>query len=301
MSVVTAVLDGAPFVAEAIRSVVHQSFEDWEMLVVDDGSTDETAEIVLRLATADPRISLLQHQDRRNHGRSAARNLALRTAMAPYVSFLDADDIYLPFKLEQQVALLDAHPRAGMVYGKHLYWHSPGVAVGPGEDYASPLGVPPNQLYEPPALLRLLLRDEDTHAANCSVMIRRDVCEAVGGFDEGVELYEDTMWLARVLHSHPVFVSGDCTSVYRLHPDSSCRRAEAAGVFDSYGPNAAERAYLEWLEQYLDEVGEQDAGVRTALSHRLDVYRRPRLHAARAQASAGLRRARRAVGVALGR
>lgn len=301
VSVVTAVLNGAPFLAEAIQSVVQQSLPDWELLIVDDGSTDETAEIVARHAAADPRIRLLQHADLRNHGRSAARNLALRAATASYVAFLDADDIYLPFKLEQQAGLLDAHPSAGMVYGKHLYWHSPGVAVGPGEDYASPLGVPPNRLYEPPVLLRLLLRDEDTHAANCSVLVRRDVCQAVGGFDEGVELYEDTMWLARVLRSYPIFVSGDCTSVYRLHPDSSCRRAEEAGVFDSYGPNVAELAYLEWLERYLDEVGERDDGVRRALAQRLDVYRRPRLHAARRFASAGLRRARRTVGVALGR
>jgi glycosyltransferase involved in cell wall biosynthesis len=299
--VVTAVFNGAPFVAEAIQSVLQQSLRDWELLIADDGSTDETAEIVARHAATDPRIALLHHEDRRNHGRSAARNLALRAASAPYVAFLDADDLYLPFKLEQQVSLLDAHPRAGMVYGKHLYWHSPGVAVGPGEDYASPLGVPPNRLYEPPTLLRLLLRDEDTHAANCSVLVRRDVCDAVGGFDEGVELYEDTMWLARVLRSHPVFVSGDCTSVYRLHPDSSSRRAEEAGVFDSYGPNAAELAYLEWLERYLDEVGERDGGVRATLAHRLDVYRRPRLHAVRTRLSSGARRARRTVGVAVGR
>src|SRR3712207_4416157 len=147
ISVVTAVLNGACFLDDAVQSVLRQTCSDWQLLIVDDGSTDGTHDIASRHAAADARIKVLQHQGSRNRGRSASRNLGISRASGAYVAFLDADDLFLPFKLEQQAAILDANPGAGLVYGKFLYWHDPGLRGAPPEDYTSPLGIPPGRVY----------------------------------------------------------------------------------------------------------------------------------------------------------
>src|SRR5215467_12913811 len=96
------VLNGERFIGEAIASVVAQSFADWELLVVDDGSSDGTIPIVEDVARSDPRIRLLHHPDRGNHGMSATRNVGIAAAQGEFIGFLDADDVWLPEKLEQQ-------------------------------------------------------------------------------------------------------------------------------------------------------------------------------------------------------
>src|SRR4051794_7920706 len=92
------------YVGESIRSVVGQTFTDWELLVVDDGSTDRTAEVVRGFAVADPRIRYLR---RENGGQAAARNSGIRDGSAPVVAFIDADDLWLPEKLARQLAVME--------------------------------------------------------------------------------------------------------------------------------------------------------------------------------------------------
>jgi glycosyltransferase involved in cell wall biosynthesis len=99
------------FLPGALESVFAQTFAEYELLVVDDGSTDETSQV---LAGYGDRIRVVRQQ---NGGRSAARNTAVREARAPLISFLDSDDRWLPSKLERQVPVLEARPRVGMVHG----------------------------------------------------------------------------------------------------------------------------------------------------------------------------------------
>lgn len=104
VSIVTPAFEAERFIAETIASVQTQSFGDWELLVVDDASRDRTADVVTALASADPRIRLLRQA--RNGGPARARNRALAEARGRYVAFLDSDDLWLPEKLERQLALM---------------------------------------------------------------------------------------------------------------------------------------------------------------------------------------------------
>ena len=110
VSVITAAHDAAAYLPAAIQSVLAQTFGDWEMIVVDDGSTDSTAAIA---AGCGERVTLIRQEQA---GVSAARNAALRHAHGEYVAVLDADDAWLPAKLERQVAELDAHAGCGLCY-----------------------------------------------------------------------------------------------------------------------------------------------------------------------------------------
>jgi glycosyltransferase involved in cell wall biosynthesis len=120
VSAVTIVRDGERFLEKAIDSVLRQTYRNLELVVVDDGSTDRSAEIAARFVRADPdRVRLVRHADGSSRGMSAARTLGVEAARGELFGFLDADDIWLPDKLAEQVAVLDAHPAAGMVYSPH--------------------------------------------------------------------------------------------------------------------------------------------------------------------------------------
>src|SRR5262249_52989515 len=106
-------LDEDKFIRDAIESVFAQSYVSWELFLIDDGSADGSTVIARRFAEQhSDKVRYLEHEGHRNLGMSASRNLGLRHAEGSYVSFLDADDVWLPSKLEEQVAIMNSQPRA---------------------------------------------------------------------------------------------------------------------------------------------------------------------------------------------
>jgi glycosyltransferase involved in cell wall biosynthesis len=285
VSIVIPFLNAGRFLEEAVASVVAQHDQRWELLLVDDGSTDCSTAIARRHAADDPvRVRYLDHAQHRNHGKSTSRNLGIRAAHGAYVTFLDADDVFLPEKLAHQSAILDDHPEVGMVYGRTEYWISwDAAAAGRAgaygrrpRDFMSRLGVQAPAVIAPPALLTLFLRDPGTVPPICSILVRRSVLDEVGGFDETIQhLFEDQVLLAKLFSTVPAVVDDACGERYRQHPDSSCARAIAAGEYHPWRPNPARRAYLEWLAAYVAERGITDRALRAALGRELAIYRRP--------------------------
>jgi teichuronic acid biosynthesis glycosyltransferase TuaG len=127
VSIITPAYNAERFIGETIRSVQAQDYDDWEMLIVDDGSSDNTCAIVRDLATSDSRIRLMVAHE---HGRPwAARNLALIQARSRYVAFLDSEDIWLPHKLSTQMACMKEH-KAGLVYSAYEIIDENGDVLG---------------------------------------------------------------------------------------------------------------------------------------------------------------------------
>lgn len=106
VSVVMPVYNGEAFIAESIRSVIQQSYQNWELIVVDDASVDTSVDRVKALCSDDERIRLIQLE--RNSGAAFARNKAIERARGQYIAFLDSDDLWLPHKLERQLAFMQA-------------------------------------------------------------------------------------------------------------------------------------------------------------------------------------------------
>jgi glycosyltransferase involved in cell wall biosynthesis len=200
-SVIINFANAAPYLAEAIRSVYAQTFEDWDLVLVDDGSTDGSARIARSAADGDrERVRVVQHPDGANRGMSASRNLGATESSSPYLAWLDADDVWFRRKLEQQVAILDAHPRAALVYGRTEHWYSwTGQAGDQNRDYLSYLGVQPNTLVEPPELLTLALESRAPTPGPGEFLVRRESYERAGGFEEEWRsLFEDQVFLAKL-------------------------------------------------------------------------------------------------------
>jgi glycosyltransferase involved in cell wall biosynthesis len=272
VSVVIIFANAERFIGEAIESVFAQTYDTWELLLVDDGSTDGSRGRALGSAERYPdRVRYLEHEGRRNRGMSASRNLGLQEARGRYVGFLDADDVWFPNILEEQVALLEAHPDVAMLYGPLLWWYSwTGLPEDQGRDYIESLGVPQDRVIHPPRLVPRFLRNKA--AVPSGIMVRRQIAERVGGFeDEFRGEYEDQAFCAKICLTAPVFASGQCWYRYRQHPDSCVASGHQTGR-----THAARLAFLSWLARYLAEQNVRDRAVWRALELEFWRFRHPR-------------------------
>jgi glycosyltransferase involved in cell wall biosynthesis len=279
VSVVLIFLDAARFLEDAIESVLSQTYDDWELLLVDDGSSDGSTAIASRYVEKHPeRMRYLEHEGHANRGMSRSRNLGIREASGEYVAFLDADDMYLPPKLERQSRVLTDHPRAAMVYGATLHWYSwTGSSDDAARDHPRKLGIRPETLAEPPMLVIRFLRHEAWTPGTCGALLRRAVVEQVGGFDERFPgMFEDQAFFYKVCLHWPVYVEAGSWDLYRQHPDQWCERARLRGDWDSWSPNPAQREFLLWVRSYLRERGFDDAELWAALDEQLYPYEHPR-------------------------
>ncbi len=276
VSIITIFLNAEQFLVEAIESVLAQTYEQWELLLVDDGSTDGSTAIARRYAERCPdKVRYLEHAGHQNRGKSISRNLGIAQARGDYLALLDADDVFLPEKLEQQVAILNQHPRVGMVYGPTLYWYSwTGVPADSRRDVLGKLGVSSNTLHDPPALLTRFLIDGGMVPCTCGLLARRSVVTQVGGFDERIHsMYEDQVFIAKLCLAAPVFVIGRCEDRYRQHPDSTSSQALKTGEYHPTQPNPSRQAFLNWLADYVKTQNVADAALRRALDQALRPYR----------------------------
>ena len=276
VSIVTIFLDAERYLAEAIASVLGQTYDNWELLLVDDGSRDGSSRLAREWAAREPaRVRCLEHPGHANRGKSSSRNLGIEQARGAYVTFLDADDVFLPDKLERQVAILERHREAAMVYGRTLYW----FAGDGARDFMSKLGVRPDRVFHPPALLTLFLRDGGSVPCICSIVARCEVVRALGGFEERIQhLYEDQVLLAKLCLAAPVYVESGCRERYRQHAQSSSTVAIQTGAYDPLAPNPARAAFLSWLTEHLAAHPVADAALARALRRAWWPLHHPTLH-----------------------
>ena len=192
---------------EAIESVLSQEFTDYELIVVDDGSTDDTPEIL----EVYGRDIIVLHQS--NCGVSAARNRGIAASRGQLVAFLDSDDLWLPRKLTRQVDFFKANP-AALICQTQETWVRNGVRVNPRNRHHKFSGM----IFEPSLALCLV--------SPSAVMIRKTLFDRVGTFDESLPACEDyDLWL-RVSCRYPVFLLDEPLIIKRGgHPDQLSRVA----------------------------------------------------------------------------
>ncbi|MBW3597084.1 MAG: glycosyltransferase [Planctomycetes bacterium] len=185
VSVVLPVRNGAVSVAAAVASVRAQTFSDWELLVVDDGSRDETAAVVSAAAQRDRRIRLLRRPPR---GIAEALIFGCAAARGEFIARMDADDWMAPQRLELQSRFLKQHPQTGLVSCRVVYGGDPAVTPGYAEHVAWLNSL---DTAESIALRRFV----DSPVAHPSVMFRRSVMERLGGYRAGDFPEDYELWL----------------------------------------------------------------------------------------------------------
>jgi glycosyltransferase involved in cell wall biosynthesis len=275
VSIVTPCLNAAAFLGEAMESVLAQTYMNWEMIIVDDGSTDRSLTIAQDYAMRDPRrIRVLRHEGGGTRGKAVSRNHGIDHARGRFLTFLDADDVYLPGKLARQVSIAEAHPDVALVYGPTRYWYSWEDAAL--QDVVAPIGLAARTVHEPPSVLTAFLRDGGIVPCTCALLARLDVVRRLGAFDLSVaHLFEDQVLIAKLCLASRVYVDDGCFDLYRQHPGSTSALAVREGRYHPTRPNAARLEYLSWLEGYAADVGVEDTAFWAALDYALMPYRRP--------------------------
>lgn len=204
VTVVMPCYNAAPFVEEAVISVLGQSHLETELVVVDDGSTDNSTAIVEQLAMTNPGRVRLLHQ--KQQGPYVARNLGLAQASGEFVAFLDADDWWREDLLEKLHAALLTNSSAALAY---CGWQNTGLEGGRGEPY-----VPPN--YEQGDKAERFLQAASPwpiHAA----LVRRHAVDVIGGFQTYLPTCMDYDFWLRIGMSHPIILVPEVMAFYRHH------------------------------------------------------------------------------------
>ena len=215
VSVILPFYNESRLIRGAIESVRQQTFPAWELLLVDDGSTDESARVADECASEDERVIVLRHRGGENRGIAASRNLGLRHASGRFVAMLDADDRWTLDHLAHDVAILEARPSVGLVCGPSWYRYADG-----SPDRLHRITEDAPRAYRRGDFLQDLVRKRLTPPPPCAMTFNTAALRAVGGVPPGPSTHEDQRTLAAVSLRYAVYVTDAPTSYYTVRPDS---------------------------------------------------------------------------------
>ena len=211
VSVIMPVFNSQGFLEQAIHSILEQTHKNFELIIVDDGSKDESWDIATRLGKTDARIHLIQLG--KNQGISATCNTGLKIAKGKYIARMDADDVSLPDRLSRQVKFMEAHPDIGVLGGGMRYMAESGELLGIPPQFFGDLAIRWNLLFETPFF-------------HPTVILRKSLLDEYGlqydpSYSRGAEDYE--LW-SRLLPVTKGENLQDTVLYYRLHPNSNTHR-----------------------------------------------------------------------------
>ena len=211
VTVITPVYNGERFIRDAIESVLKQTYQDWQYIVIDDGSSDSTPDILRKFS--DPRIEIV-HQ--KNMGEAEARNTGLKHAKGDYIAFLDADDLYMPDALENLTKFLNGHPEYDSVYSDGYLIDEKGGSYGRINEFR-----PGN--YTGNILDFVVITNQIIVAVNCT-LTRKSVIEKIGArFDPNLVIGPDWDFWIQIASAGKFGYLDQKTCKYRVHQTNISR------------------------------------------------------------------------------
>ncbi|MEO7801421.1 MAG: glycosyltransferase family 2 protein [Ginsengibacter sp.] len=259
ISVITAFLNPGTWLNEAVESVIAQTCTNWELILVNDGSVQADSEIALQYAERFPnKIKYVEHPGRTNKGLPVSRNAGISKSSGEFIAVLDADDLWLPEKLQYQLDLFAQMPEVQMICEPAIFWYS--WADRNAKDELFLLGAPEG-VYQPPALMKLLY-PLGTGQPPCpsGMIIKKEALERCGGFQEnfsGVfQLYEDQAFFSKVYSAEVIYFSEKANNYYRKRENSMSSEAANESTYQK-----VRLYYAAWLRDYLSQSNQSDPGV----------------------------------------
>ena len=240
VTVVTPLYNYAEYVAHTIHSVLNQSLQSFEHILVDDGSTDSSADVV-RSFLSDSRITLIELG--KNHGFSAAKNVGIEAARAKFITTIDADDMLTRDSLQMRVDYLNEHPEMDVVHGRVYVCHGPG-------DFTEATSGLDEEPWHPRRMRQYVLdgTPPKNHWAAIhaqGVLCRREVYERVGLYDEEMRWKADReMWYRMLQYGARIGYLDAFVAIYRLHDRNMSQSAERrrSNIEDVFRQKCLERS-----------------------------------------------------------
>jgi len=270
ISVTIPFFNSGQFLSDAIESVLVQTHTNWELLLVDDGSTDNSTLIAKKFAALYPeRIRYLEHSQHQHRGLASSRNLGLFHSTGEYIAQLDSDDIWSTTHLEDQGAIIASYPQVAMIYGPMRIWNSWLTSRPVTSDWIQQFTIEIERVVPPPQLIPALLSGWDDPQG---VIMRRVQVETVGGYETAVRFYADTSLHCKLAIKYPIYISKNCTYWYRQHDNSYCGAVRATGQV------ANERMqFLQWFKSYVMAEDIRDARIHSGLNYAIWKSKHPKI------------------------
>jgi glycosyltransferase involved in cell wall biosynthesis len=277
VSVITPFLNGADWLRQSVESVLAQTYTNWQLILIDDGSLPEASLVAKEYSNNYPgKIIYTEHPGHINLGCSSSRNQGMKYATGELVALLDSDDIWLPEKLQKQVDIHNKYPEAGFICEASNYWYS--WEKPESDDVVIKIGVEDNRLYQPPQLIYSLY-PLGKGAAPCpsGMMIKKSLYDEIGGFENSFkgenQAYEDQPFLFKVYLRTPVYVSGDANNLYRQRSGSLMQF-----ISDKKKYYKVRLFFLKWMEDYINRNNIHDPKISKMLSRAQNECNNPQLH-----------------------
>ncbi|HUQ66669.1 MAG TPA: glycosyltransferase [Flavitalea sp.] len=251
VSVITPFLNGADWLRQSVESVIAQTYTNWQLILIDDGSLHEATTVAKEYSNRyAAKIIYTEHPGHINLGCSSSRNQGMKYATGELVALLDSDDVWLPEKLQKQVDIHNKYPEAGFICEASNYWYS--WEKPESDDVIINIGVKQNRLYEPPELIYSLY-PLGKGAAPCpsGMMIKKSLYDEIGGFENSFkgenQAYEDQPFLFKVYLRTPVYISGEANNLYRQRSGSLMQF-----ISDKKKYYKVRSFFLRWMEDYIN-------------------------------------------------
>lgn len=248
VSVVISFLNPGPWLAEAIDSILSQTYKNWEIVLVDDGSIGRDTERALAYAEKYPgKIKYIQHSGHANKGLPVSRNAGIAKSSGEFIAFLDADDYWLPEKLSRQLDVFEKFPEVSAICEASIFWYSWNNTSQ--DDTIQYIGAAQG-IYYPAELMKALYPlGEGASPCPSGIIIKRTALQRCGNFEETFsglyQLYEDQAFLSKLYSKEIIYVSDEANNLYRKRDNSMSSAATDLNIYYK-----VRCFYLEWLEKY---------------------------------------------------
>lgn len=212
ISIIIPAYNAGNFLAETIESVIAQTYSNWELIIIDDGSVDETASVVNGYTNKDERIKYFFQT---NQKMASARNAGIKRAKGEYIAFLDADNLFLPDKLSKHIDFMGSHPECDVSYGKINYFYGSNKAILYKNEQPEFSG----DIFEkvlPQNFINVL-----------AVMVKKELFDKFGAFQEGwYACDEHYVWINLSYHGAKFYPFQEVIGLLRLHNANDSYRAD---------------------------------------------------------------------------
>lgn len=277
VSVITPFLNGGDWLRQAVESVLAQTYTNWQMILIDDGSMPEATGIAKEYCIRHQgKIIYTEHSGHINLGCSSSRNQGMKYATGELIALLDSDDVWLPEKLQKQVDIHNKFPEAGFICEASKYWYS--WENEASDDVVIEIGVEQNKLYQPPELIYSLY-PLGKGAAPCpsGMMISKSLYDEIGGFENSFkgenQAYEDQPFLFKIYLRTPVYISGEANNLYRQRSGSLMQF-----ISDKKKYYKVRSFFLTWMEDYINRNNIYDPKISRMLRKAQSECNNPALH-----------------------